>query len=129
MLTNLSIHINNRFAYGLGLGAVGVGPNGKNCSLDNDSLLAISQNFGLLKHLVIDMLSEINVTDLNISSISRNCKSIETLEISNNRNISFEAINGLYYLPKLVLKFYFEAIGTAFITRTLIKGNSIRVKN
>jgi hypothetical protein len=129
MLTNLSIHINNRVVYGLGLGAVDFGPDGKNCSLDNDSLLAISQNFGLLKHLVIDILSESNVTDLTISSISRNSKSIETLEISNNRNICFEAINGLFYLLKLVLKFYFEAIGTAFITRTVIKRNSNRVKN
>ncbi len=60
----------------------------KICVLDNDSLLAITQNCRLFKHLVIDMLSESNVTDLTISSISRNYKSIETLEISNNRNIS-----------------------------------------
>ncbi len=44
MLTNLSIHINNRVVYGLGLEAVRVGPDGKNCSLDNDSLLAITRN-------------------------------------------------------------------------------------
>ncbi len=46
MLTNLSIHINNsRFrAYGLGLGAVGVGSDGKNWSLDNGSLLGITRN-------------------------------------------------------------------------------------
>ncbi len=44
MSTNLSIHINNRVAYGLGLGRVGVGPDGKTCSLDNGSLLAITLN-------------------------------------------------------------------------------------
>ncbi len=44
MLTNLSIHINNRVVYGLGLEAVGVVPDGKNRSLDDGSLLAITRN-------------------------------------------------------------------------------------
>jgi hypothetical protein len=44
MPTNLSIHINNRVANGIGLGAVDFGPHGNNCSLDNGSLLAITRN-------------------------------------------------------------------------------------
>ncbi len=51
MPTNLSIHINNRVAFGLGLGTVGVGPDVKNCSLDNGPLVLLAKiSFVSLKH-------------------------------------------------------------------------------
>ncbi len=44
MSTNLSIHVNNRVVRSLGLWAVGIGPDRKNFSLDNDSFVAITLN-------------------------------------------------------------------------------------
>ncbi len=129
MSTNLSIHINNRVVYGLGLWAVGVGSDRKNCSLDNVSLLAITLN--QCNQCIVLYAQKLVLCELNIRNDT-------VIEVIKNR-IVFQsmpfflktAFNSFIISSKSkpLKKFYFEVIEISIRVKNLPKNLSFKASN